>query len=352
MSEPDGAAEVQDDAVTTLHPAVDIVTDKAAVVIQDRPVVPLATWLVDAAKACAEARQGLQILTSADARITMPLRMTLSQPKARWVVREPGDTGYFDGFSGMPLVWDGSAFSVAPGDRLKAGPSPTFARPAPELGAHLVLDVKVLHQAANDLVLGGTVERLATVLAGGGPAGWGIAEPALNPWDRAALTELCHRRSPKSTWVMFTGAGERRFIGGQTVSRVTSGVKEEISFVVGHEPGEEPPLDLLPRLAAEFAEAGTLLSMTVQRTAGRPDLTYSPRWCGAPAPVGLAIGTEAVREIGLEHAQAGPVAGKPIGPGRARAMWYPLGDGLDPAAWSLFSDLMRHLRPEGPAPRR
>jgi hypothetical protein len=94
---------VPDDTVTVLHPAVDLITDKAAVVIQERPVVPLTSWLVDAATACAEARQGLQILTSADSRITLPLRTTLSEPKARWVVREPGDTGYFDGFSGIPL---------------------------------------------------------------------------------------------------------------------------------------------------------------------------------------------------------------------------------------------------------
>jgi Family of unknown function (DUF6177) len=340
-----GAAEGE----AFLHPAVDAVTDKAAVVVQDRPVVPLTAWLVDAAAACARARQGLQVVTPAHARITLPLRTTLSGPGCRWVVREPDGGGFYDGLSGAPLAWDGSSFVLA-AEMARQGPSPTFARPVPDLGTHLLLDVKLLHEAALDLVLGGAVETLARVLAGGRPAGWGIAEPAVNPWDRVELTELCHRRSPRSTWVMVTGTGERRFLGGVLVSRVTSGVKEEITFLVGHRPGEEPALDRLEALAAEFADAGALLSMTVQRTAGRTDLSYPARWCGAPAPVGLAVGAEGVREIGVDHALAAPAEGRPIGPERAPAVWYPLGDGRDPAAWSDFTALMTHLRPEGLTP--
>jgi hypothetical protein len=174
-------------------------------------------------------------------------------------------------------------------------------------------------------------------------------EPAVNPWERAELTELCHRRSPKSTWLVFTGSGERRFVGSVLVSRVTSGVKEEITFTLGFGPDEELPLDRLAGLAAAFADAGVLLSMTVQRTRGRTDLTYPARWCGAPAPVGLAIGADGVHEIGLDHALAAPVEGRPIGPGAAPGMWYGLGDGQDPGAWTSFSDLLKHLRPEGAA---
>jgi hypothetical protein len=335
------------DGQVFLHQAVDAVTDKVAVVVQNRPVVPLTAWLVDAASACARMRQGLQVLTRSDSRITLPLRNALAGPGCRWVVREPGDTGFFDGLSGMPLAWDGSCFSVSR-DRAAAGPSPTFAQPVPDLGAHLLLDVKLLHEATTDLVLGGAVETLARVLAGGAPAGWGIAEPAVNPWDRAGLTDLCRRRTPRSTWVMFTGSGERRFIGGLLVSRVTSGVKEEITFLVGHPPGEEPDLDPLPDLAAEFADEGVLLSMSVLRTLGRTDLTYPARWCGAPAPVGLAVGPEGVREVGLDHALAAPTRGRPLGPEHAPAVWYALGDGRDSSAWTDLSELLRHVRPEGP----
>ncbi|HZE32045.1 MAG TPA: DUF6177 family protein, partial [Actinoallomurus sp.] len=339
----------QDGPGAFIHPAVDVVTDKVAVVIQERSVVPLSSWLVDAASACAKAGQGLQILTPADARITPALRATLAGPGSRWVVREPDDTGFFDGLSGVPLAWDGSAFEILP-EQAKAGPSPTFAQPVPDLGSQLLLDLKVLHEASADLVLGRSVETLARVLCGGAPTGWGIAEPAVNPWERAELTELCHRRSPRSTWLMFTGSGERRLIGSTLVSRVTSGVKEEITFLSGHGPEEEPPLALLAELAGEFAYEGVLLSMTAQRTRGRADLTYPARWCGVPAPVGLAIGAEGVQEIGLEYALSAPAEGHLIGPERAPAVWYTLGDGQDPEAWSSFSDLLKHLRPEGMAP--
>jgi len=275
----------------------------------------------------------------------MPLRTTLSGPGSRWVVREPGDTGFFDGFSGVPLAWNGSAFAMLP-EEAAAGPSKTFTRAVPNLGTHLLFELTVLHEATVELVVGGAAETLADVLGGAAPAGWGTAEPATNPWDRAELTELCSRRSPRSTYVVFTG---RRFVGSMLVSRVTSGVKEEITFLVGYPPGEEPPIGLLVELADGFAGAGVLLSMTVQRARGRTDLTFPARWCGAPAPVGLAIGAEGIREIGLDHALAAPVRGRRLGPKEAPGIWYGLGDGRDPdAAWPTFNDLMKHLRPEGP----
>lgn len=333
-----------------IHPAVDIVTDQAAVIVQKRSLVPLTAWLVDAVSACAQAQQSLQILTSAAARITPAMRAALSGPGYRWVVREPGDDGFFDGLSGIPLTWDGSAFVILT-EQAKAGPSRTFTRPVPNLGTHLMLDVKVRHEATLDLVLGGAIESLAGTLCGGEPAGWGVAEPAVNPWDRAAVTELCHRRSPRSTWLMFTGSGTRRFVGSTLVSRVTSGVKEAISFLVSYGPAEEPPLGVLERLAAGFADAGVLLSMTIQRSRGRTDLTYPARWCGAPVPVGLAVGTDGVREIGLDHALAAPAEGRPIGREREPAVWYGFGDEPAAGAWTRFGELMRHLRPEDTASR-
>src|SRR4029450_13771056 len=47
-------------AVAAGHPAVDVLSDRVAVVLQDRPVVPLTAWLADAARTCAEAGRGLQ----------------------------------------------------------------------------------------------------------------------------------------------------------------------------------------------------------------------------------------------------------------------------------------------------
>ena len=46
------------------QPAVDVLTDKVAVIIQDRPVVAMTAWLSDAFRAAADAELGLQIVTS------------------------------------------------------------------------------------------------------------------------------------------------------------------------------------------------------------------------------------------------------------------------------------------------
>ncbi|TDQ52276.1 DUF6177 family protein [Actinorugispora endophytica] len=333
------------------HPAIDIVTEKTAVAVQDRPVVPLASWLTDAVSACGRSGRGFQVLSSAESRLTFALRTVLNSVKARWVVEEPDGGGHYDGFSGIPLVWSGNAaFVPAPGEQDRSGPSRTFVRDASDLGSQLLVDLRVLHPAGEDLVLGGAAETLAQTLGEADPAGWGTSEPALSMWDRAALTALCRRRTPQATWFTFAGPGgwARSFVGTQRVSRVTSGVKETISFAVGYAKEEEIPLDRLAALAEEFTRQGILQTMTVQRTTGRPDLTYEPYWSGVPIPVGMAVGAEGVAEIGLDRALAAPTRGRTVGPRRAPSVWYRIGDGTDPDAWTGFRELMTHLRPEGP----
>ena len=335
----------------TEHPAVDILTGKTAVVVQERALVPLSSWLTDAMAACGRIGLTLQVLTRPDARITLPLRMALSGPGARWVAQAPGDEGYYDGMSGARLTWDGQTFAL--GEEALAGPSPGFLDEPADLGHHLLVDLRVRHEAGAGLRLGGALHLLATELAGGPPTSWGTSEPALSVWDRDAVTELCRDRTPRGTWLVVTGQGDeekghRPFISTERVSRVESGVKETITFVVGRGPDDRPPLAALAELADRLAGDGTLLTMTVQWAAGRPDLTYAARWTGAPVPVGMAVGPEGVAETGLEHALAAGVEGRAIGRAAAPGVWYDLGEDLEPAAWQRFRELMRHLAPRAP----
>ena len=46
--------------MTAAHPAVDIVTGRGAVLIQDRPLVPLSSWLTDVLARCAGTGQAVQ----------------------------------------------------------------------------------------------------------------------------------------------------------------------------------------------------------------------------------------------------------------------------------------------------
>ena len=55
------------------HPAADRATPEALVVEQDRGVVPLSTWMVDAALVATRGGRLLQIVTPADSRLTYPL---------------------------------------------------------------------------------------------------------------------------------------------------------------------------------------------------------------------------------------------------------------------------------------
>ncbi|WP_433325772.1 DUF6177 family protein [Spirillospora sp. CA-294931] len=335
--------------MSSAHPAVDIITAKSAVVIQDRPLVPLSSWLTDAMSRCAANGQPIQILTPHDARITLPLRLALSGPTTRWVAQEPDGDTYYDGFSGLPLVWDGGAFALAEGGG--DGPSATFLTgPPPDAGRHLMVSLTLVHEATAGLELGGTMEALSTALTGVPPVAWGTAEPALSRWSPSEITDLGRRRAPQATYLIFMGPhGPKAEVppsgGTARIARVTSGVKETVSFGVAYPADREPPLDDLAALADEYAKAGTLQTMTAQWAPGRADLTFPARWYGAPVPIALAVGPEGVAEAGVEHALAAEAEAKTIGDPAKPGIWYALEDG--DGAWTRLSELMEYLRDPG-----
>ncbi|RKS06913.1 hypothetical protein DFP74_2563 [Nocardiopsis sp. Huas11] len=339
---------------TTDHPAVTARTDTSFVVVQDRPLVSISPWLVDAIAAHGRVGRRLQLVTPSTSRITHALRSLLAAPASRWVVRAP-DGGFYDGFFGVPLVWSAEeGFVVDSTARAEDGPHEEFRGSGRDLGSQLLIDLHVEHPAEDDLVLGSAAELLAETLGGSLPSLWGTSEPAPLAWDRDALTAACRRRVPGQTWTVFTGpppavreSGVRPFAGTLKVGRSAHGVRESITFAVGYEPGAEPDFDALAPLVEELTGRDVLRTMVVQRLAGRPDLTYAPRWSGAPAPVGMAVGVEGVSETGRDHALSAPVDGVPFGPPLTPAIWYRVGDGLEPDAWDRFRALMDHLRPKG-----
>lgn len=109
----------------------------------------------------------------------------------------------------------------------------------------------------------------------------------------------------------------------------------------------------IPALAEELAGNTTLLTLTAHRTAGRLDLTYPSHWAGTPAPVGMAVGTQAVAEIGVQHVRDTPILGQFIGPAASPGAWFQLTDGdppgdADAEPWATFNALMSHLRSTAP----
>ncbi|GAA0990111.1 hypothetical protein GCM10009551_048140 [Nocardiopsis tropica] len=337
----------------TGHPAVTALTEQAAVVVQDRPLVPLSPWIVDVLARHGRRGLRLQVVTPSTSRITHALHSFLMSPAARWVVQAPGGS-YYDGFSGVRLRWDEREAFTVDGDARADGPPEAFRADDADRGCQLHVDLNVEHPADNGLVLGRSVELLAERLGGGPPAVWGTAEPLPQEWRRAVFTRTVRNRAPGRTWAAFSGPpggaredGVRPFAGTVRVSRTSFGVREAITFAVGYPEGAEPDLSVLPSLVGELTERDVLRTMTVRRVGGRADLTYAPHWAGLPLPVGMALGQEAVAVIGTARALGAPVRPLPFGPPLTPAFWYQVGTGVEHDSWVRFRGLMAHLHPEG-----
>lgn len=333
----------------TAHPSIDIVTDQAAVVIQQRRVVPFTSWLADALLVCGRSDRELQILTPEEARLTAPARLVLAGGGARWVVRH--EDGHYDGLTGAVLRWTGEAFTPATdADGNAPVAAPYRTPPADPLGPQLSLTFRTRQPASGGTLLGGAVETLCEALTGAGPRGWGTSEPATRAWRRDELTEVCRDRAPQSTWLVYVGGGRRPAIGTTVIARTESGIEETTALVIGYGPDEEPPFAALPAAVADLTGGHELIQLFAQIGTGPLDLTTSPRWTGYPTPVGLAVGPETVRDAGLERAENPPgVTAHAIGSARNPAYWYPLTDARPDDAWPRFERLMRHLTPSSSA---
>ncbi|MGK5530588.1 DUF6177 family protein [Streptomyces sp. URMC 129] len=336
-------------APAAAQPAVDVLTDRVAAVIQDRPVVAMTAWLSDALRAAVAGGRALQIVTPAGTRLSLPTRTALGGLPNRWVVRD-GAGGYFDGLSGAELRWRDGAFAPADGGAPALAFAEATARAEGAADRQLLLTFVTRHRPDRDLLLGDGLETAWRRLTGAPPAGWGTAEPAGLPWSREELTALARDRAPEPTWfVVVGGPGPRPAIATLRVTRTTGGVEEDVTLALGHPAGAagadsawEEALSGLPGLAEELGVRHGLVSLLAQWRRARGDLTV-PGWLeGAPEPVAFAVGAAEVRALGgpdaMRRAQVavGPAA---FGPASRPGLYYPLAD----VGWDGFQRLMTHL---------
>ncbi|WP_326628463.1 MULTISPECIES: DUF6177 family protein [unclassified Streptomyces] len=333
------------------QPAIDALTDKVAVVIQDRPVVAMTAWLSDAFRATADAELGLQIVTSPGTTLSPAVRNSLTGWPSRWVVQDERD-GYYDGLSGAVLSWQNGMFAtVEAADATPDDPRTPVAASFKEFAdtgeRQLAISFRTVHPADDRLVLGGALESVWRELTGNPPAGWGTAEPANLPWSLRQLTDVAHDRSPAPTWVVVVGSPDRPGLATVRISRTTGGVEEDVTLAFGYGAGEEPPVDALPRVAEILATRHHLQSMLIQLRKARRDLAVPPRFEGPGVPVAFVLGAEEVREMPGDRARRTPLSEPPVqlGPKTRPALYYPLpGDPSDLSGWQDFERLMRHLK--------
>jgi hypothetical protein len=337
-----------------LSPAIDLRTDKVVVIMQDRPVVGMSAWLVDALAAAEAADLSLQLVTPATTRLTFAARTTLFMGRdSRWVVTEPNGEGAYDGLGGSKLKWDGQMFqAVAAGEQDKVDMSPTFAAVDLELPFQLMITARVRYQALETTVVGRAAEQLFKELTGAEPAGWGTAEPVSQPWNVSQLTSYCRRRAPKPTWLSVAGGKEGlSAMGAVEIHRRPAGLEEIITMAVSTPDGLPDPAKI-QGIADRLANTFTLVSFFAQGAHGNgTDTNAIPHWVGVPAPMAMAVGNDAIRGDGMAKAldmtgiaEITPVK---IGPNASPAVYYPIGTGKNQLDWNIYSALLGRLLPPG-----
>ncbi|ORT59494.1 hypothetical protein BKD26_14910 [Streptomyces sp. CB03238] len=327
--------------------AVDVLTPRAAVILQDRPVVAATTWLTDLMQSTVPSGRELQIVTPPGTRLTPPTRSLLAKVPARWVVQDP-ECGYYDGLTGAVLHWHEDRFTEAtPADGrtplADAFQTGTLARGEQQLH----LSIRTIHPATDDLLLGSALEAAWQTLTGTPPAGWSSAEPVNLPWSPRQLTELARTRAQKgaSTWLVAVGAPDRPAIATCRVIHTPAGIEEHITLALGYTTDRIAPLDVLPELAETLATRHNLTSMLTHLRPARADLTIPPHHEPPPVPLSFTLGPEAVDAIGRAHAESledpRPMR---LGSAVCPALHYTLGDGSDLTAWQRLQHLNNRLQ--------
>lgn len=320
------------------HPAADRATPEALVVEQDRGVVPLSTWLADAAVAATATSRVLQVLTPGHSRLSYPLELLLRDSGGHWVVRESaGPERFRDGLTGFALRWSGVRFVT---DLNARPPDVSAAQPG---SGDLEVQITTLHPADSALELGASTGAAVRALTGGAPAGWGVAEPVTQPWSPREVTAHCRERSPSPTRLVVIAPG---MVGQLHVERVDTGVLETIRFSgpVAGTVGQAA----IEALAGEVAS--TARSMIV---AAHPGRLYGQR-ASLPTPpalpYGILLGHPVLAKRGLGHAQATPAAQVSIlGQGARQACWCRLDTGPG-QPYELLTAVLTHFGLP-PAPR-
>ncbi|MEV3856990.1 DUF6177 family protein [Streptomyces sp. NPDC050095] len=325
-------------------PAVDVLTERAAVIIQDRPIVPLTTWLSDALHVAADTDRAFQIVTPPTSRLTLPLRTALRGLPNRWVIQDP-ELGLYDGLSGAQLHWKNGIFTPQTDD---SGQAP-IARPFQHVDnsgeRQLLINIRTRHAPTADLQLGGAVETAFLHLTGAPPAGWSTAEPINLPWSTRQLTELARSRAPQPTLLTAVGQNNRPALATVRVLRTPTGVEEDIALTIGYA-SDELPVQEIGTLATELDADHGLASLLASVRTARGDLTVPPYFEPPPLPLTLTLGHVETRTINRDLAEHPPGIDPPItlGPPSEPVLHYRISDGNDPQGWETLQRLTRHLQ--------
>lgn len=316
------------------HPAVDRVTPEVLVVEQDRSVVPMSTWMLDAVAAAIGSDRVLQLLTPAHSRLTYPLELLLRDANAEWVVRDEPER-FRDGLAGFVLRWNGARFAPD----LDAQPAePVDSDPG---SGDLELQLSIVHTAREGLELGATAESAIRAVTGAQPTGWGVAEPVSQPWSRREITAHCRERVPQPTNLVVVGEGT---VGRFSVQRTDIGVVERLRLC--GPPAGAVGQDAIESLVADVADQAR--SLIVAAHPGRLHGLRSSAQTLPALPYGILIGHSVIAERGLGHARRAPGASRVVGAAPRQSVWCRLDQGPAQPYEALHTVLNHFGMPDAP----
>ncbi len=332
------------------HPSVDVVTARRAILLVNRPVIGLSSWLVDALSRFTPAGLVVTLVTGPDTRVTLPVRTLIASRVMQWVIQSP-DGGFYDGLDGLPQRFDVVEF-VARSQR----PVPQFLEVRDHPCWQVLTTLTVEHRADLHTELGLAVEQISTAFGGGVPRGWGLHEPVTEAWDRIELTAVARRRMPTELQLAVVGpqpddADEpaETMVAALTAQRTSRGVEEQVTALSNGGPVTRSVAEIREvsyNLLAAAADTQTVGFAWTHLRPGLADLTEPARARPEPAPTAVLIGPRAVRALGKEILLRAPLpAPEQVGSPRAPALLWRLGANGTPG-WEELAGLVRHLRPE------
>jgi Family of unknown function (DUF6177) len=347
IDQPDGASDQPDAAASDRwtgagrHPTVDLLTRSRAVMMSQRPVVGLSSWLVDAARRAVDHGLIPTLVTPAATRLTLPTRAAVDAGLLQWVVRVVGG-GFYDGMAGTAMAFDDDDFVAG------AEVATQFGSVVAPDAWQVLVSLTIEHRAAIQTQLGGAVEILARALTGVRPAGWGTHEPVTEQWSRPELTTFARRRMPTDSQVVVVGAGQNSMTATLRAARTERGVEETLLCLVNAGPVTRPIDDVAAQARAaltEVAGAETAGFAAAHLRPGRADLTEPSHEAAQLLPLSILIGPRAVRALGRERLERAPLPATAVGRPRVPTLRFDLG-GRGTSAWMQLADLVSYLGPQ------
>jgi hypothetical protein len=295
------------------HPLVDSVGDGYVVSYSAASVVHASEGRTSLIAESARAGLRVVFLTASSSRLTFGMMQLLGATRSKWVVQDASGA-LTDGLTGRRLesvpdaLHPGEARDTSTTDATTAdlrGPA-DFPTDAPER-SWLHLTVSVHLQAREETRVGGALTFLAGRVASAVPSGWGVHEPAGLAWDQDNLNRYVRARMPRETRVHVAGHGGLAMSALMRVTRSARGLVEETKLLValdGDDTAAERSIAAVPGVFADLAGTESVLLGSAFVLRGAADLAVSAQLGAPPLPVAMVLGPRAVRDLGLDPAEA------------------------------------------------